>query len=336
MNTTSILLLSDQEVKKLAILREYHTHGLYSRVGVVNLFIDNMRRNLETQENPSNQEFGLNPNQMTATLQVGAVSHIMMLIEDIAIFCLSFLNEDIDFYQYLDRKGNDDLGRIIDTFYKKIDFLSDDEFRKILSYINSEEYTFKNKNDKEFIISLMSKNIHVVKRFLIKSLVFRDSHIGIFRRYKHAGFPIFLGSEIPQNDNILYGKFDFVSFALTSTTTMGNEVTTLPFSKKALESYENFLVDIFIFLDVILNAKVQSIARKTVGVLPSHRDYFNRKLSHQEKIWIEKLGGEFEEKNPIPNNTWQTDFEPQAKYPAWYLHLDEHYSKRFFDDTPVT
>lgn len=94
-------------------------------------------------------------------------------------------------------------------------------------------------------------------------------------RIFHAGFPFFLGMDIPKDDPDLQ-KFDFVSMALTSRDNMTDEVTLFPFSAMVIDSYKNLIEDIVLFLSSMVNSRLMTIERKISGVLPSSMDHFTK------------------------------------------------------------
>jgi len=101
------------------------------------------------------------------------------------------------------------LGEVIGKFYNNIDDLEDDEIRNILDYVDPSTLSEITESDKDFLRSIIAKNTDTMKYFLQKVRRFWVSHIGIFRRYKHAGFPISLGQKIPKGDPYFEKKIQF-------------------------------------------------------------------------------------------------------------------------------
>jgi len=309
---------------RIYLLQDYHKRGLAGRLGLIQHFIDAIIKNLEGKiEEIPDERFGLGSDQKNAMLQLGIISHLMMLTEDIAVFCTSFIKNESDYYKYLDKKEDEDLGKIIYDFYDKVDDLTNDKIRKILCYIHPDKYKFENEDQKNVYTSILLKNIKFVRYFLVKTSVFYKSHFKIFRRYKHAGFPVLLASKISKDDELLYGKFDFVSFAFTSKIDVTEEITTLPFSKNAVKSYQNYSFDIYLFLRTIINSRLISIERKIDGIFPYYDDYFSKQLSKDEKEKLEKIWKDFEKKNPI-SGSLHSLINPKGEYTAWYVNLDTY------------
>lgn len=318
-----------------AILSEYSKYGIYSRVRAIQLLESTICGQLESANKITEDlDHGLNTNQLIATLQIVLVSQLMMFLEDVAVFCLAFLNNDWKYYQLLDSETEEgDLGAAIGRFYKKeIESLTDEDLRRIMSYVDPERYAFKNKEQKDHVINIMNKNFESIRKFFKKIAVFGDNHHGIFRRYKHAGFPFFLGMKIPDTD-VDYKHFDFVSAASISPSNPSKEVILMPFSKDTLISYENLNKDIFLFLRSMIINKLICVERNVENVLPSYMDdHFNRKYSNEEMNTLKSLWGDFEAAHPVPEGKFEDDTNiPLAAWPYWYVYLDE-YSKPCFHD----
>ena len=322
-----LMSISNKENFQIFLLQEYHRRGLAGRLGLAHLAIEQiMKIQKNPPPDPSDDKFGLNYKEKLCLLQFAAIAYLMMVIEDIALFCNSFLKNDPEYYQHLDRKEEDDLGDLISMFYSKIDSLTNDEVRQILSIVHPNEFELKTDEDKNTLISALNKNINLMRVFLAKTRVFYESHIAIFRRFKHAGFPIMFGNDIPHEDD-LFDKFDLITFAFTSRKDIVESLTALPFSKKAIQSYLTFLLDIYQVMYTIINSRLIVIQRNIKGVLPRSDDFFSQVLSEEEKEKLKQLSKEFEEKFPSPSETFHARIATKSRTAPWYKYLDSHYSK---------
>jgi len=311
------------------ILKHYHRHGMFGRRGLVSVFLDEINKNTKKKNRlTQQQDFGLNDNEVVSVLQVGAVAHIMMFIEDLAVICKAIQSEKIDYYAYLDKKGEEDLGKVIGEFYESIIKSSDEELRKILSYIEINKFDFENDTHKKLVDSIIKQNSEKTRNFFKKVDLFQHNHIGIYRRYKHAGFPILFGLDVPRDDD-LYKNYEFMSVAFTSVETLTGELASLPFSKKTLESYENLLKDIFAFLGTIILNKLMCIERKLDGMLPTHLDIFGINLPNDQRQTLEKILKKFEEKYPQPKRETHLGAKSNAEYMEWYVNIDKHAESSF-------
>ena len=231
------------------VLQHYFHKGMWARAGLVDLLIKKLRKYSERENRKiASQQFDLNDSEVIAALQIAILSHIMMFIEDLAIICKSISEgETIDYYKYLDKSEQEDLGVIISNFWREINQASDDQLSKILSFAewDSSEYILE---DQKMVVSkIINDMMEKTRAFFTKVTMFRENLIKLFRRCKHAGFPILLAQAIPSGIKT-YSKFEFVSIALTSPEKLGYEVVPIPYSAKTIESYENLKKDIFSFL----------------------------------------------------------------------------------------
>lgn len=315
--------MSNEEYYKIYLLQDYHRRRLHGRLGIIEFFLEQLEKNLqnEKREKISENKSGLDFNGKMAILQIGAISHIMMLIEDLAVFCISFIKNDPDYYRYLDSKGDDELGKIIYHFFTNIDSLKVEDCRKMLSLVNPDEHEFESEKEEKVFLSTLTKAILILKTFLVKTSVFRESHIEIFRRYKHATLPIFLGDNLSV-DVKEYKEFDFVSFAISSKENPEKEMVSLPFSRDVIQSYRNMMLDIYFVLGTILNSRLIIMERNISGMVPYSNDYFSENYTYEEKVILKKMMERFEE-NTIPDvKGFHAEITPLAKFTAWYIHLN--------------
>ena len=310
------------------VLKHYHRKGLFARSNLIQQLIIDLR-NFEsrTTYDSTIREIKLNDDEIVSTLQIAIIAHIMMFIEDLAVICKSISEGRINYYDFLDRSGNEDLGVVIGKFYDEINKSHDDVFMKLLSYVCLENFEFVNDLERKQIQKVMNKMIERVRIFFNKITFFRQNHIKIFRRYKHAGFPILLVQQIP-NVMMEYRNYKFASVGLTSNNKIDDEMVPIPYSSKAIESYENIKNDIFSFLGVIINFKLICIERKVDGVIPSTHHTFRMDLTEEEKTTLDDVWKKFEMKYPIDMNT---KIEVQVPFNSeilrWYTDIDNS-SKR--------
>ena len=316
--------MSDDKLENLKIyyLKEFREHGIPSRVVLVKFFLDQIFENLKTYTFSEEKErpLDLTNNQKLSLLQLGASSHLMILIEDMATMFTAFKQNDWDYYKYLDNKEKD-LGQVIGHFYNNIDSLKDEEIRNILGYANPSDLDIT-ESDRDFLRSIIKRNIDTMRYFLHKIQRFWTSHIKIFRRYKHAGFPIMLGQKIPSDDPYFGKKFSSVSIAITSKENMADEVTLMPFSRKALESYKTILDEISVMFYFILERNSIKLERKLSGIIPTPRDNFSKRFTKKEIKRLDKTYKIFMEKHKLDQTSLHIQTMPQGLYPVWYTHLD--------------
>jgi len=174
------------------VLKQYSRKGIFARSKQIATWTMRARElNNQNIRNTQHMEHDLNYDEKIAVSQLAAVANIMMLIEDLAIIFHSIKNGEIDYYKYLDAKGDDELGSVIGKFFDDMDNLSDQEICKILSFANLDSFEFLDTKEKEILAQIIINIITQIRKFFSKLILFRHNHIKIFRRYKHAGFPIF-------------------------------------------------------------------------------------------------------------------------------------------------
>jgi len=315
----------------MSILQAYQKKGLPARLSLVLTFLGKMSANYSKSVKDHKQEsFGTNTNEKMAILQLGAISQLMILLEDIALFCHVFLQDKpFDYYQFLDSKGENDLGKIVGGFYNNIEKLPTDDLRKIMSYGNLNDYDFLDDPEKKILASAITNNLFLMDAFLKKLSVFYDSHIGIYRRIKHAALPIQIGVDIP-SDVEWNKKFDFWSLGFTSPKGLTDLAMLLPCSKKVVNSYTNLLEDIHLCFTNVINSRLFIVQRKVKGIIPYKDDNFSKRLPEDTVNSLKEFWKRFEEKYPPKQPGWEGEISIQGKYPPWYTYLDDYYSKPLF------
>ena len=249
-----------------------------------------------------------------------------MLLEDVAVICQSFIERNNGYYQYLDRYGENDLGNVVNDFYKKLTSMSNDDLRKILGYADPQKYDFDTEDDRTLITILMNRNFIIIKKFFDHILQFRTDHIQTFRRYKHAGYTVMLSIGKP-SDDVGYQEFDFFSLVRTASSDPTEEMTAIPFSAKVLKSYQFLLEDIFDFLRIIITYRIHSIERKVDGMLLENTDPLTEKFDTIQKQRLAQLNKKFDMKFPSPVGKFENRIRTRANNLIWYVNLDNYVIK---------
>lgn len=256
-----------------------------------------------------------------STIQLEIISKIMLFIEDLAIISES-LRRGISYYDLLPQSSEprEDIGKIIDQFFTKIDSISNEEIRKILSYSNPEAYAL----DYDSITLLKRAAEEDVKEFrrVLKQIGdFGKQHHPIFRRYKHAGFPF--NPSVPMRQELpdFMKKFDSLSVTYINADPFDNPKI-IPYSKTALEGYFILILGIQRLLTEIVNNRISSIERQIEGIPPlaSFTAPFFKidEMKRLAKIH-EELDKQFPSENPNLKLKMSSDF---VDYSDWYSELD--------------
>jgi hypothetical protein len=314
-----------------AVLQHYFHKGMWARAALVDLLIKQSRKYSERANRKiAFQQFDLNDSEVIAVLQVTIISHIMMFIEDLAIICKSISEgKTIDYYKYLDKSEQEDLGVIISNFWREVNRASDDQLSKILSFAGWDSSEYIVEDEKMVVSKIINDMLGKTRAFFTKVTMFRENHIKLFRRYKHAGFPILLAQAIPSNIKT-YGKFEFVSIALTSPEKLSREVVPIPYSAKAIESYENLKKDLFSFLGNVLHFKLICMERRLNAVVPHKDNVFGLKLSEAEITVLDNIWNRLESKDHVPEGKNETGLISWAEILGWYEQIEDNSRRILF------
>ncbi len=306
------------------VFKHYYHKGIFARSGIITHLIARLRENLQKESRiTQHQEIGLNDNEVVAVLQLAIIAHIMMLLEDLAVICQSIKDGKIEYYNFLDKSGDEDLGIFIRKFYEKIKNASDQDLFKILSFIDLDSFEFVKDDEKEIVSKIIKQMLEKTRIFFNKIILFRENHIKIFRRYKHAGFPILLAQPMPIPSD-LYKKFESVSLGLTSRGKLGEEITAIPYSSKAIDSYENLEKDIFAFFGTLITYKFICYERNVSGLIPNSKSLFGLKLPPSEIAILDKIWKRFESKHPLEGGKTKIGLDSKMEFLHWYVDLDNN------------
>jgi len=305
------------------VFKHYYHKGIFARAGIITHLIAHLRENLQKENRiTQHQEVGLNDNEVVAVLQLAIIAHIMMFIEDLAVICQSIKDGKIEYYNFLDKSGDEDLGNFIRKFYEETKNATDQDLAKILSLTDLDSFEFiLNGEEKQTVSRIIQQMLEKTRIFFDKVILFRENHIEVFRRYKHAGFPILLAQPMPTPSE--YKKFESVSLGLTSRGRLGEELTAIPYSSKAIDSYENLEKDIFAFFGTVITFKMLCYERNVDGLIPNSKSLFGLKLTYSEISILDKIWGRFELKHPFEGEkTTQIGVKSMMEFLHWYVDLD--------------
>ena len=266
-------------------------------------------------------------------IQFEIIAKIIILIEDLAILAESRLR-NTNYYELLDKKktidkGNctksdleEDVGLITKNFYSKLDSLSDDEICRIVSYSKPEKFNF----DKDCISLLkvcIERDIKEIRRILKIIGDFGKEHHPVFRRYKHAGFPMLPEFPIINELPDYLKKFDFLSSVPVNQEDPFKEPKIIPFSKDVLEGYSIIATGLDRLLGDIAKNRIVCI-QKNLDCIPSVGYFSGQTFTVEEH---EKLMKKLEQFNvDFPSNNTSFNFGVDnhfAKSDSWYEKLPD-------------
>ena len=146
-----------------------------------------------------------------------------------------------------------DLGERIGKFFKSIETFTACDWKKILCYLEDKENAYGIAND------VMDKNIKHAKELMKYIDSFYKSHRRIFRRYKHAGFPIRYAGQ-PNLSRIFPLKFDFSTGVYIGKDLL-RDIVYLPYSDDIIQSYKILLPSLQVFIKDTIISRLGCIQR---------------------------------------------------------------------------
>jgi hypothetical protein len=222
--------LDEKTVLEYMLLRNYQENGLIGRgfllrlpfVALKQIEEDKWEFKIEQNEKPKFISF----------IQNGIISKIMMYIEDLAILAESFMSQQ-NFYDIVYR--SEDLGDIIGSFFRKVNTILDDEIYRIMNCATPSQIKL-DYDLKKILTKHLNSNVKEIRRILGQIGEFGNSNHPLFKRFKHAGMPLFLGT-IRNSSPGFFEGFKFCNIVSTGGDPL-KDVLPIPYSKQVLEGYE--------------------------------------------------------------------------------------------------
>ena len=254
-------------------------------------------------------------NYLRSVIQMDIISKIMTYVEDLIIFSVSMLEPNKNYYRLLDEK-DPDVGNRITKFFANLDKLNDGEVRTILSYDYPNNSDF-DPSETELLNKVIQKNIQHFKQNLKSISEFRDTHIQLFRRYKHAGWPSIFGAQ-PQRplDSKMFDSYTIVPVGSDPL----HDVFPLPYSDNVIQRYRTMIEILQELIIPVVKNRLNSINRQTTGIIPN----IPTQLSSSEKAIFSGLVKKFHQNNPIRcrDNDFHFTSNVNKKTIKWYLNSD--------------
>jgi hypothetical protein len=269
---------------------------------------DNWYLKIDQNEKPKFRSF----------VQIDIISKIMMLIEDLAILSESFRSER-NFYDVI--YSSVDLGEEIEKFFQKINNISDDEIYKIMNYATPNQIKLDEKSMK-LLSKHLNSNVKEIRRFIGQVGEFGNSNHALFKRFKHAGMPLFFGDIRNLSPGFLEG-FEFCNIVSNGSNPF-RDVLLIPYSRQALEGYQIIINGLHFILKDMIENRIICIQRGLAGLIPTRR-YDLSNLSPEEVSSMKKIVDDFYAINPpteiaISHNYNLTIAKEKI---LWYLNLRE-------------
>lgn len=265
-------------------------------------------------------------------IQLEIISKMGMYIEDLAILAESRLR-GIHYYNLLDKKeiGEkteekiQDVGQLVQDFYQKLDTLSEEEICKIMSYANPEKCGFDSECV-ELLKRTTKSDVEEIRKTLKTIGDFGKEHHPVFKRYKHAGFPLIPNLPVVKDMPEYMKKFDFFSAVSVSHTYPFDNPKLIPYSIEVLESYSIISTAIDRLLcDIAKNRRI-CIQREVDGI-PAVGYYSGQSYSVEEHKKLETKLKKFDTEYPIKNADFNLPMNNKLEEDSWYSKLSEFLAK---------
>ena len=255
--------------------------------------------------------------------QMEIISYIMLYIEDLIVLSESFRSET-SYYKLLDPSDeNQNVGKIIEGFFKDVNSFPEEEFRRIFGYMDPSQLNLK-EGERKLAEKIIQKNIAEMRRVFVIIRKFGKAHHPAFRRFKHAGSPLLLGMMPEEQENTPLPGFDSYTHVSIGKDPF-QETIILPLSKDVLEGYRIIIHGVQSCLPDLVTNHIACIQRNVTGILPTET-YFQERLSEQEGELYKKIVDKFYEKYPLHMDDLQSfHLKPKIKKEKilWQLNLSD-------------
>lgn len=261
--------------------------------------------------------------KVKSTFQLEIISGIMMYIEDLIVLSESF-KRGISHYELLrlSDDGKIDIGKMIDKFLNDMHSFSDEEFRKIFGYADTDQLDLKRK-EKDLVEKVIQKNIATMRKAFVQIEKFSRTHHPAFKRFKHGGAPLMIGwVETSQNSSPLSGFDSYISVPVGKNPF--EDIRCIPLSKDVLRGYTILINGIQNCLRDLVTNHMECIKRNLTRIIPLQ--FYNLDLSVKEKKLYEKIISKFNDNHPSHTDDLKRfQFEPKVKEKdiEWYVDLPD-------------
>ncbi len=227
-----------------------------------------------------------------SAIQINIISKLMMYVEDLIIFMESFRRKT-NFYNLLNN-NEIDIGNVISSFIQNFEKLDNSTLQLILNYHDINKLDC-NDEIKKILQKGYEGNYQEFRRGLKQIIDFGSTNHPTYRRYKHAGFPIFPAMDVPKNE-VTFEKYERLSVVSTGNDPF-SDVDYIPYSKDILDGYRIIYIGIRSSIDDLIKNRLVCIERDIEGMLPDtwyKPDVFTK----EEFIILEKFFETFYTKHP--------------------------------------
>lgn len=258
---------SEKEMETYLLLKNYLENGQTSRSLLFDLSLETLQKvSKDKIIDAAGVKLALTDDNLLRVrgiLQVDIIGRLMMYIEDLLVICESMRTTQGNFYDILESEK--DLGDVIRDFILQIEEFTDDDYRKILSYLDPKE--IPDNAGRMIIGRLIQNNINSFKRFFDELLKFSKAHHPIFKRYKHAGIPIRQNPAALNVSSKTLSKFDSAVVVFTGKNPL-KDISLLPYSTHVIEEYKKLSDELEKWMFNMVENRVSCIERNIPGTIP--------------------------------------------------------------------
>ncbi len=202
--------------------------------------------------------------RVRSLIQIDIVSKIMMYVEDLAILAESFhLNRD--FYELL-MDENVDIGDKTGKFINEVDSFTHKKLLQIMSYLDTDQISLDEKW-RGLLKKHFDYHIEKVRRILQEIASFSKANHLIYKRFKHAGMPIFVNSVPNPPSSLPLDKFEAFNVVAQGSNPVEDSVI-IPYSKSVMKRYEKIINELPTLLQELTQNRIECLKRNISGVIP--------------------------------------------------------------------
>lgn len=306
------MILYDKKLREYVLLRNYqeniYSRGFLLRVSFVSL--EQIENNSWYMQIPDSEK-----PRVRSLIQIDIVSKIMMYVEDLAILAES-IHLNRDFYELLIDE-NVDIGGKTGEFIHGVDSFTYEKLSQIMSYADIDQIG-PDEKWKGLLKKHFDHHVEKVRRMLYEIGSFSKANHSIYKRFKHAGMPIFSNSvHIPTQSGPLtsFEVFNVVSDGIDPV----KDTVIIPYSQRVLKRYEEIIDKLQTLLLELIENRLICLERNIPGMIP--RKYPKDLFSSQEKELMQIKFDNFYCTHPIEEipSKLHHDVNVEKEKIQWYL-----------------
>lgn len=253
--------------------------------------------------------------RVRSIMQIDIVSKMMMYIEDLAILSESF-GSARDFYEIITDE-NIDIGEKTGNFINDVEAMTFKRLSQIMCYFDIDQIS-----SDELWIGILKKHLDYhtekIRKGLRSIASFSKANHIFYKRFKHAGMPIFRGFTPKGPASPPLDKFESFSLVAEGPNPFEDTVV-IPYSKLTLKRYEIVINELQSILLEMTENRIECLKRSIPGIIPVKGQA--GLLSSQETELMDTKIDEFYYNHPIGEIPTNLAFNTNIKFEKvqWYI-----------------